>query len=221
MLRSLSASLTLATCMTLTPVPGLADQVLADASGSQSRAATRHDLAKDADNGEVVARSKSRRATRGSGTNAEENETFVQNRGKRTRRNLGAQTADQPVVAATETADTDLIAFARQNPASLTARIEARDFSGPTGALALYQLTGKALAKITLSRVETAALTELMETADIPDLVRDAEARLIGAAGRDSLNDLAEALGIPRPDVGADTPNLGARLQVDSPVSPG
>ena len=207
----------------LTASPALAEETLlmAEASSSKSRAEARHDTSGDTVVKTTSARSKARRTTRGD-TASEETVVATTNRGKRSRRNPGKNDLAAPMVASNEVAPTGLMALAT-NTNLLAARVKHADFSGEAGALVLYQLVGKSLAEMPLSDVEKRALKTAMEGTNVSWLIADTEARLTQAADHgENLDDIAEALGVPRPVATPGmSPNLGASLAVETEISPG
>lgn len=192
----LPATLGAALLIAFGPVPLVTDAAHA---GGKSRSETRV-LSSDAAGGDVAARSTSRRAAR---ADAAETEEFVQTRSKRSRRNPGET---ESVVAEAKAIDSldDLIALAERDQPALDKHISDANFEGITGALALYQLTGKAAADTDLTADETTALAALTEGTGLPVVIEDAEARLIeltagfDAGGDDTLNVIAAALGFDR-----------------------
>lgn len=221
MVRRTASHLALAFMLAASPALAEDNFLLADASSSKSRAEVRHDTSDDSATEITSARSKARRATRHD-TAVEDTVVASQNRGKRSRRTPGAEDLSAPMLAATDGAPAGLIALAA-NAELMAARVTNADFSGEAGALAVYQLIGKSLADLPLTDVEKQALTVAMDGADFAWLVADTEARLIAAAAEgEALEDIAEALGVPRPVATPGwTPNLGASLRIQSEVSPG
>ncbi|MGR3513386.1 MAG: hypothetical protein ACU0GG_11535 [Paracoccaceae bacterium] len=220
MVRLTASYFALATLLATTPA--LADEtvLIADASSSKSRAAVRHDTSEETAVKSTNARSKSRRATRHE--NASEAVAATQNRGKRSRRNPGADTLAAPMVASTDANDAGILSLAANRDA-LGQHGQAADFKGETGALALYHLIGKAVADQPLNDTETQALAVALDGTDFASLIADTEARLIEAAADSAtLDQIADALGIPRPAVTPGvTPNLGAALVIGADIPKG
>ncbi|MEM6386871.1 MAG: hypothetical protein AAF718_11620 [Pseudomonadota bacterium] len=208
-MRRFTSLLSLAFILTATQAFPADGTVLADASSSKSRAEARHDASGDTVAKSTSAQSKSRRVSRS--TAKSENVVTTQNRGKRARRNPTQDALSAPMLA--ETAEgTDFRTLAA-NAELLAARIEAGDFSGDLGALALFKLAGKATSDAPLSKAEKAALSTALADKPFTALVQDIEARLVEASGDPNLelDALAAALGVPRPKANEDDiPNLGA-----------
>ena len=99
---------------------------------------------------------------------------------------------------------------------TIAKHIRSGEFEGTTGALAVYQLTGKAAAELPLTPVEIKSLTKLTEAADLGTIIEQTEAHLIDVSGDPEILDaLAEALGVPRPGTQpAVQSNLGASLVI-------
>ncbi|MEM7718579.1 MAG: hypothetical protein AAF222_05200 [Pseudomonadota bacterium] len=184
--------------------------VVSAEAGSASRADTRLGTDETVETTVTTARSKSRRATRG-GASAEQ-PAYAQTRGKRSRRSPAKDETGARMVAQSETQQTDLLALASGQAETFERHVAESDFDGVTGALALFQLAGKAQADTELSPAEVTALHKVLETSDWATLIKDTENRLIEAASTDiDLEDLAAALGVSRPIAGSKQPAaLGA-----------
>lgn len=208
----------LVSLIALAPAPGLVDAAFAEGSSSKSRAAARHNTSTDGVVEIAKSRSKSRRASRG-GQTAEPVE-ITQNRGKRSRRNPAGTVEPQTQMAE---APTGLLPLIEDQAATFSDHVEIADFKGDTGALALYQLAGKAAAGTTLTPAEQAALGLALAGTDLATLISDTEARLIEAKAEDeTLDAIAAALGVTRPVFDpAQSPNLGASLQIETPATSG
>ncbi len=218
MLHQSSIRLALVALIAATPAPGFVDAAFA---GSSSRSETRHNLTGDEAAETTSARSSKRRANRGS-SSAEETQVS-QNRGKRSRR-APAKTEDAPaMIAKAEVVETDLISIAQNNSDAIAKHIRSGEFEGATGTLALYQLTGKAVANMPLTPAEMKALASVTKETDLGALVKKTEMQLIEVTGdATTLDAIAAALGIPRPSLDPSArPNLGASLITQEDASNG
>lgn len=201
--------------MTLAPAPGLVDAAFADGVSSQSRSAARH--ATSADSTTVATTSsKGRRATRG-GSSSETATASVQKRSKKSRRNPGGVTDNATLLTTAQGNQSGLVALAQSGSESFHIHVETADFNKNTGALALYQLAGKVVADMPLTEAERIAFATALKDTDLPTLISDTEARLMGAMVEgETLDAISAALGVPRPAPSEDpSPNLGASLKID------
>lgn len=203
------------------PLPGFFESAEA---GSSGRSGTRVLTPEGADASEATESKK--RSTAAAKSNADKKTTVV-NKGKRSRRNPGAEQIEETMIAEAELPPTVDLA---KDQAALDARIQAGDFSETVGALALYQLAGKAAIEAPLNDVEKAVLANLTVETSLDELIKDAETRLLESAAdiakgdRDAMfQAISAALGIERPVAGAGTGsgNLGASLTLETEVSPG
>lgn len=171
----------LAAAMMLVPVAmpvGLFDA--AAHADSRSRAAAKaRTVDEDADT-TTSARSATRRATRGA---SDADGTVVAR--QRTRRQRGpasdAETVQPFDLAAVGSGARDIWDVVGTDQAGLDARIATGSFDGAAGALALYQLTGKAAHGMSLSDAEAKAHDALEDGAPA-DLFASAGARLLAAS---------------------------------------
>lgn len=220
MVRRTASFLVLATVLAASP--SLADNALivADASSSKSRAEARHDTSETSVAKSTNARSKARRATRHE--NASKDVQVTQNRGKRSRRTPGQDDLSAPMLADADAHAPGLVAMSA-NTRLLATHVQSADFTGDSGAMALYQLLGRAMSGMPMEATEKTALRVVMDGADLSRVVEETEARLMAAAAEgETLEMIAEALGVPRPAVvPGRTPNLGAHLALPRAVREG
>lgn len=191
---------------------------------SRSRAAAKSTTIEDTGSETNAARSTTRRAAK---ERTIETDTTVA-RSKRTKRSRGPASEEAEVeapfaLASVASGDADIWAAAQTDQSTLDAHVRKGAFDGPIGALALFQLVGKASTDVPLQDAEQASLQLLLEASDtdrattLSTLLAGAEAQLIDAAeisesdAASLLEAVALQLGFTRPGTGAPAePKLGA-----------
>lgn len=189
---------------------------------SRSRAAAKATSTKQVTSQSNSGRSTSRRAAKE--RNVENDTTVARTRTKRTRGpSSDTQADDAPfALAAVASGEADIWTALQVDQATLDAHIRNGNFEGPVGALALFQLVGKAASEAPLIQAEQASVELLLaDSADhkatLMRLLSGAEARLVAAAGLAEgdaatvLDAVAAQLGFTRPSNDLPTePKLGA-----------